>query len=884
MKILRLKLQNFSRVLSGLGKTVVEIDLSNVEEHINMFIGENGSGKTSIMRCLHPFAYNGSIGDNTSNPDLIIDDKDGKKEIDILHDGKVYHIEHIYSRKKDGSIAVKSFISEDGIELNESGVGIGFKAIVEDKLGVNETFLTLLSVGNSIEGFVELTAANRKNFATKIFTELGVYNTYYKNMSNLARSMNTLLTNVTAKLSKYGTIDKGELSARIEDIKHNLKSLTQSKSELLTHMGGIQTQLDMYRNDIQDYEHLQTVINDELDHIRGLQSKCVMPGTLEKLEERLNTVVDKYSNTMNRVSIVDTKIEGLLNTQNDLRTSIDTCKSNLEKIRIDKSTSDLEALISELTAEIEKLSKPNEFKYYTEDITLEELIKVNIYLDELTRLVGNLVFITSDTNIIESAIASYLKDSKKARKVMTQKHDELSIRLRSRLVMDNIDNLDMKVNGTCQCDKKDSCPYVMVYNEFMNTMNNTRNQLDAQMRQYQEELSHYGIVIECYNCLDKVYEFINSKAELFNRVPPEVFNGKFLLQFMENRTIYDQTLLTAMIEDKENCQKIEGLKISLGSAKTELASIRANSSMVKTLTDQLDMDIEKLNTTLSELDKLYAEAESLKHDITELTYQRDTLMDSINVLNEINECQKRISVTTDSIRKMGDKINKIDGLKSALQEAREKELMYTRTISELETQLRNAQITLTNINSLEQEEIEIRDKYDDVMEIRKAVSPVTGIPVEFIEYYVKSEMIDKMNTLLDSVYHGRLRLRGDLVTINDKEFLIPYQKNNTVVKDISKASDGERAILTFAFSLVLIQSSMGSYNIMLLDEVDTSLDHYGRSKFIGLLETFMETIRSEQLFLISHNNMFDAYPVNVIMTSEMNLSNMTNKSVIKLYC
>ena len=79
MKILRLKLHNFARVLSGLGKTTVEINLLNVNEHINMFIGENGSGKTSIMRCLHPFAYNGSIGDNTSNPDLIIDGKDGKK-------------------------------------------------------------------------------------------------------------------------------------------------------------------------------------------------------------------------------------------------------------------------------------------------------------------------------------------------------------------------------------------------------------------------------------------------------------------------------------------------------------------------------------------------------------------------------------------------------------------------------------------------------------------------------------------------------------------------------------------------------------------------------------------------------------------------------------
>ena len=79
-----MKLYNFARVLSGLGKTTVEIDLLNVDEHINMFVGENGSGKTSIMQCLHPFAFNSAIGDSTMNSDLIIEGKDGKKEIDIL--------------------------------------------------------------------------------------------------------------------------------------------------------------------------------------------------------------------------------------------------------------------------------------------------------------------------------------------------------------------------------------------------------------------------------------------------------------------------------------------------------------------------------------------------------------------------------------------------------------------------------------------------------------------------------------------------------------------------------------------------------------------------------------------------------------------------------
>ena len=148
---------------------------------------------------------------------------------------------------------------------------------------------------------------------------------------------------------------------------------------------------------------------------------------------------------------------------------------------------------------------------------------------------------------------------------------------------------------------------------------------------------------------------------------------------------------------------------------------------------------------------------------------------------------------------------------------------------------------------------------------------------------MKNQMIDKMNDLLDSVYHGGLVLLKDKMVIDDKEFKIPYKRRNTIVEDISNASDGERAILTITFSLVLIQLSLDKYNIMLLDEIDTSLDYNTRGKFLDLIERYMTIIGAKQLFLISHNNMFDTYPINVIMTSEQNISNMKMANVIKLY-
>ena len=90
-------------------------------------------------------------------------------------------------------------------------------------------------------------------------------------------------------------------------------------------------------------------------------------------------------------------------------------------------------------------------------------------------------------------------------------------------------------------------------------------------------------------------------------------------------------------------------------------------------------------------------------------------------------------------------------------------------------------------------------------------------------------------------------------------------------------------MITLSFSLVLIQLSLDKYTIMLLDEIDTSLDYHARGKFIDLLEKFMSVVNCHQLFLISHNNMFDNYPVNVILTSETDISHLSNnKNIIKL--
>ena len=68
---------------------------------------------------------------------------------------------------------------------------------------------------------------------------------------------------------------------------------------------------------------------------------------------------------------------------------------------------------------------------------------------------------------------------------------------------------------------------------------------------------------------------------------------------------------------------------------------------------------------------------------------------------------------------------------------------------------------------------------------------------------------------------------------------------------------------------------------MLLDEIDSTLDTKKRERFLQILEKMMDMIDSEQLFVISHNNMFNSYPVDVINTinDDMNM-HLSNKIII----
>ena len=56
MKILKLILENFTNIKTAMSARKVTIDFTSAKNPICLLIGPNGSGKTTILSLLHPFA------------------------------------------------------------------------------------------------------------------------------------------------------------------------------------------------------------------------------------------------------------------------------------------------------------------------------------------------------------------------------------------------------------------------------------------------------------------------------------------------------------------------------------------------------------------------------------------------------------------------------------------------------------------------------------------------------------------------------------------------------------------------------------------------------------------------------------------------------------
>ena len=268
-----LYLEGFAKIHTGMHIDRLYLNFKDMPNQTYLFVGDSGSGKSSILKSIHPFAFNSNTGDETSNSDLIMAGRNGKKIISYILDRMEIICKHLYIRKSDGSIQVKSYFSVNGEELNPSGLVTTFKELVAQYFYIDESFLTLLALGNSVRSMVDYTSGERKKLSVRIFTELNIYMTYYKNASSVVKELKTILNNVVDKLERYGEYDKKDIKKQIKNMNESIRSLEESMDELLKEQGAIKANIDSTMEDYRKYEDSQGKIQSLFEQVEILKRK-----------------------------------------------------------------------------------------------------------------------------------------------------------------------------------------------------------------------------------------------------------------------------------------------------------------------------------------------------------------------------------------------------------------------------------------------------------------------------------------------------------------------------------------------------------------------------------------------------------------------------------
>ena len=868
MKITYLKLENFVNIKAGMKKTKVEIDLTKSKNNLVLLCGPNGSGKTSLLSELHPFANSGNM-DVRGETNLIIEGKDGYKEVHITDKEDKYIIKHHYLFSKKTK-SVKSFISKNGIELNSNGNVKSFKEMVNEHLGIDHELLKLMRLGSNVTSLINMKSTNRKNFATKLFSDIEVYNSFYKKVSEEYRNIRAVMKSTADKISKFNIQDEDEFDKQIELTQHEVEMYTMEKEKL-------QKEIITLENKLLDIK-----IDDEevvLESFKSLQSELDSASNLLSLVANINMSKDEYSLLYEK-------------NKNALELTLMEFKNNIDKAITERDIyynqkQELEETMKR-AASIERIKNLKETinEYKNNICILEKELKNRTKYNKTVLLLlkdhcQKTIDYIRDLNIYSDSDIKRVMES-------IINNDDLMTRLETKNVNNkntydllnaeiiNIENMNIEFDielGEYSCSK--DCPYKQFYLQTIGKKNNLKKYIEER-NILNKEILRYEELYNLYNSLIFIKNHIESYEHEF-QIPIEYNYVSCFENYIIGKPVMNINLLNISIDDSEKFEMLEKYNKDLTNFENEYELIKSSGLDII----EIENKILDINDIISEKDEIIRVNNISKNEIEEELANNEKhtseIIKALTIRDSMEDMKKRFN----ELKYRLDEINNLKSEKirclNTMSSHKNELVKINDFIVNLTTKVNQLSFNKETYVNLVNEHNALKLLFEDADVIKDALNASKGIPLIFLQVYLKNCPI-MMNNLLDTIYKGELQIERFI--IDENEFRIPFIKSGIKVPDISFASQGESSFISIVLSLSLIMQSMTKYDIICLDELDGPLDTKNREQFIKVLYSFISQVKSEQIFIISHNDVFDNEPVDLILTGDIDTDNFRSGNIV----
>ena len=865
MKILYLKLTNFINIVTAFNTETIEIDFSKSNNNVVLLTGPNGSGKTSILSCLHPFPTNGNMDVRSDNP-IIVPRENGYKEIHISDGDDLYVIQHFYTRNSDKHI-IKSYIQKNGVELNENGNVTSFKEIVEKELGLEQDYMKLTRLGSNVTNFIDMKRQERKNFTGKIISEADIYLSYHKKIMADKNKVNIQINHTSDLIRRLQVDDLGELKKAQKSLQHQIEDLTAKIEKANSELSVLQYQL----NDCGDIPAMRERIQEkekELKHIQKALARAseikISISTLKSMIEEAKIAILKAKSALDTNVITRT---GILNQLDSIANEIDSIRREIARIEDDQNVKDMEANIELLRETIRRRAKESGISGYVRPCSkaeMEDLIKMldkcmDILLSTYELGKGPIQKAVSFFHT-KTDIEKYTRENKE--KIKRNKMQSLCEQVYAEI------SKDIGLLGP-DCKNPSGC---RVYDFYQRIYEYATQAPDKVI----EDETFLAYTKMAYNNIQTVLKYLRDYHDIFEKMP-ECIKDQFLMNTVLTHIcnmewIYDKDIifheLGLITDDELQDADLE----ELSRQKSMLAQYKKANSNIEYFQNKLEELINSRTTLMGQLDEVKETISSLNREISEKEASVSDYEDMViamehedEVETEFNDLKSKLTLASQLSLQIREKTSILNDL-----QFRKNKMSKTHQDNEFR---------IENYKRYKKDLDELSSKFTDLEYLARALSSREGIPLIFIQAYLK-DIKDVANQLLDVVYDGDLHLEDFEITAD--EFGIPYSTKGTTVKDVIYASQGERSFISLALSFALTYKSISKYNIMLLDEIDATLDISNREKFLHVLEMQIDMIHAEQVFVISHNDMFNAYPVDIVDTRNRTSSNAELASYIPI--
>lgn len=863
MVIEYIKLENFSNIYSSFKSKCIEIDFSKRKNKIVLITGPNGSGKTSILSTLHPFATNGNL-DIRDNSSLILKGENGYKEIHISNDGDYYIIKHYYTHKND-THSVKSYIEKNGEELNENGNVTSFKEIISNELEIEMDYLKLIRLGNNVTNFIDLKSTDRKAFMGQIISEVEVYLKYFKKVTLKMRETKSVISHLLDKIDKLAISDKSDIEKLQKHLKKKMSGMEEEINRLKESLTVVNYNIEGYDSPLIIEESIKTATK-TLNKLEKTMSDYNPKWTVDDWKKYIDKLSKEIIKDEATVEIMSNKIQELLNSKNSKLSELDEIDRELSKVSNNSEVNELTTIISNLKNTIEKRAKENGLVDYKPPCTKDELNELLITLDSCNDILDTVYgfgiepikkaceYISCGTNI-----SSYISDN-----------NERRIKNKLQATSEYIYNWYTDKYHIPKIDCKDlTCPMLHFYREISELASEIPDVVIED-----ETFITYSKM--AYTNIRTIIDKITEHKLVLSKLPLDIQNMFVLKNMVENITklkpIYDKkTLFSLMSQVTEYELQQDDL--------AKLTEYKDRLKLVKKSIGNSDYFSNKRESLVDELSNLSQSIKVLQEEIYAL---KDNILNKKSKIDELDEFLISLETkkeTEDNLMELLNSRNKLKSLNSEKEQITSSLSNLTFEYRKIENEYNSNNIRLSSFIEYSEELSKYRQLYDEMDLVRRSLSSKEGIPLFYQQIYLK-DVQEIANNLLDIVYDGDLFIENFEPTADD--FKIPFVTKDTSISDVSFASQGERSFISLAISFALINQSISKYNVVLLDEIDATLDTRNREKFIQILETQLDMIDGEQIFLISHNNMFSTYPVDVIDTQNRQSTDNKRVNYIKI--